>query len=515
MAATINGMFVGQRIEALGLDSAMPVLVLVEAQGRNATFPFAFRRGCQAFDSISGKAHPMRLLLAILCAAALNLAAQPSATCNSGTAPLRIKMGGGIPLPRQYSNPTSQKVTFIVTMRANALFGPAQEVLRQTVPAKQGVLQSEAPVYPTHNYTPVGVARVILDVTTDRTGAAVVGRCDYLVTVTAPDPLPSRIASPTDALTSQGGQSWLLQVPVRMCMIEGSELAGGKKAGESVNSARALSLLEAVNRDIWYPEAQIGFSTALATQLPVIADPSPPASGRCGGTGDISVFGFGGGDTLAAVTLCEQAWAANAPGALGIPIVFARNFCDSGPILGVSAGPHPGLNVASRQAFSGKRGDALCGRPVKLTTADVVRGPSDFFRPFVALVEPKANSSQVQFQGVRNALAHELGHNLFLGHGNGLDDNNDGRSVGRPGPKRYDTFCDPAWLEAPDNTVLVEDKGRPFVNCRTSGSVMGESAGCSVLQPLQVETARGVAPFLPGAKNTTPPRPGLSLDQIR
>ncbi len=30
-------------------------------------------------------------------------------------------------------------------------------------------------------------------------------------------------------------------------------------------------------------------------------------------------------------------------------------------------------------------------------------------------------------------LAHELGHNLFPGHGNGLDDNGDGRPAGMTG----------------------------------------------------------------------------------
>jgi len=99
---------------------------------------------------------------------------------------------------------------------------------------------------------------------------------------------------------------------------------------------------------------------------------------------------------------------------------------------------------------------------------------------------------------------HELGHNLFLGHGNGLDDNQDGRPAGRPGPRRYDEYCDPAWLLPPGNQLVAEDLATDFVDCDRTGSVMVRYATCPNLQPLQVETARRVARLMPGFVDGTP-----------
>jgi hypothetical protein len=115
-------------------------------------------------------------------------------------------------------------------------------------------------------------------------------------------------------------------------------------------------------------------------------------------------------------------------------------------------------------------------------------------RPFVIMPD-----KSWQLSSAVKTLAHELGHNLFLGHGNGLDDNGDGRPIGFNGPRRYDEYCDPGWLLAPGNTVLAED-----VNSATPCSLMQAKACSGELRPLQVETARGVALLLPGAVNGTP-----------
>ena len=254
-------------------------------------------------------------------------------------------------------------------------------------------------------------------------------------------------------------------------------------------------MIEAVNTGVWFPNAQIAFSSAIETGFPVVADPTPPA-GPCGVTGDLNAAGFAGGDGLFAETVCAAAWAEKFPGKVGIPVIFARDFCASGRAKGGAAGPDAKLYVRSHKAFSGQRGDDLCGIPQHLTAADIV---NQLRRPFVILVEPVRNMN------ARNALAHELGHNLFLGHGNGLDDNRDGMPAGRRGPKRYDEYCDPGWLIPPENTELAEDKNVPFDSCEQSGSLMQASAGCSNLQPLQVETARGVARLMPGFVDTTPP----------
>jgi hypothetical protein len=145
--------------------------------------------------------------------------------------------------------------------------------------------------------------------------------------------------------------------------------------------------------------------------------------------------------------------------------------------------------------LTGHRGDALCGHPRQLVATDISN--ANRF-PFVVIVEPQHSSTFV------HALAHELGHNLFLGHGNGIDDDRDGKEAGRPGPKRYDEYCDPRGFIPPANTVLAEDEITPPVDCETNGSLMRVSGSCLRIRPLQIETARGVAPHMPGFVDATP-----------
>src|SRR5262249_49662903 len=95
-------------------------------------------------------------------------------------------------------------------------------------------------------------------------------------------------------------------------------------------------------------------------------------------------------------------------------------------------------------------------------------------------------------------LAHELGHTLLLGHGNGLDDNHDGLQPPLSGARRFDQYCDPLALN-PSTLDPREDDGTPFTNCVASSSVMEAHAPCNNLQPLQVDQAREVAKLLPGA----------------
>jgi len=195
--------------------------------------------------------------------------------------------------------------------------------------------------------------------------------------------------------------------------------------------------------------------------------------------------------------LCRQAWRERFPGRVGIPIVNARSFISSST-LGVSPPLAPGLYVDGRKFGSGLRGDDLCGSPVRLT-------PDDVSASMVVMID-QSRLTSAGTDGVTTAAkvwAHELGHNLFLGHGNGFDDDGNGRPAGIRGPKRYDEFCDPAWLVPPQNLVVSEDQATPFVNCATSGSLMNTSVGCTQLRPLQVETARSVALIIPGTVNGT------------
>jgi hypothetical protein len=114
-------------------------------------------------------------------ATVLAVSAMPSAPCTSQLTPLTPSLREGIPLPQLFSNPTDNDVTFILTMQQNALFGQRQEVYRVTLPPKTGRVSS--PLYLTGLRTSIGSARVTIDVTTDRTGTQVIGKCDYQVSI--------------------------------------------------------------------------------------------------------------------------------------------------------------------------------------------------------------------------------------------------------------------------------------------------------------------------------------------
>jgi hypothetical protein len=315
-------------------------------------------------------------VLVLFCNLALPATAQtPSADCTSELTPLSIELGHGIPLPRAYENPTDRRVVFTLTMQTNSLFGPAHEVSRITLPAKTGTI-SPARIHPTGLRTPVGSAHVIINVTTDQTGARVVGRCDYQLRLKAPPGVPSKIPG---APISPQSLSWLFQIPVRICVLEGSTLADGKTPGDTIGGRQARQLrdlLESVNQDIWFPHAQIAFSSSIETGFPVVADPSRFKT-SCGAIGDLEVAGFALGDALFAEDNCVAAWQQKYPNKPGIPIILARSFCNSGLTLGGAAPPSTELFVKSANPISGQRGDDLCGSPQRLTSADI----TNQFRP--------------------------------------------------------------------------------------------------------------------------------------
>ena len=261
--------------------------------------------------------------------------------------------------------------------------------------------------------------------------------------------------------------------------MEGSALAGTRKPGQTVAPGHMLDTLARVNREIWYRQAQIAFSTASDIAIPVIEDPIRPPAGHYQ-VGDVN----GDGDPFEAAQaadLCRAAWRFS--GRPGIPVVNARQLADSAAD-GLAPPPDFGLWVDGPSPLTGKRGDDLCGFPTRVTRADTA-GQFVVLRDHDRLDQPVS------------ALAHELGHTLFLGHGNGLDDDRDGRGQGLPGPRRYDEYCDP-------DTDVAEDRATPFTTCEASHSLMHRMASCTNLRPLQIETARGVALVAPGAVDGTP-----------
>ena len=281
----------------------------------------------------------------------------------------------------------------------------------------------------------------------------------------------------------------LIVVPLRWCVIEGSSEASGASPGSLVPTPRTARdrILDA--SEIWAP-ANILFLSLVITDengqkgLPVIRD---PFVGEGENTGDIDARP-GSGQPAQAVAACDSQWKKLDPGAEGPVVVTARRFI--GIALAVSSSPRKSLWVKQASPLTGKRGDDMCGEPRQLTPNDVFNlSPSNGNgQGWVVLQEPEQYSNA---DHLTKSLAHELGHMLFLGHGNGLDDNADGNLTGL-GPRRFDHYCDP---------LGVTSSGKPSEDI-SGCSLMGQSASCTTITPLQVEMARAVARLMPGCSGT-------------
>ena len=273
-----------------------------------------------------------------------------------------------------------------------------------------------------------------------------------------------------------------IRIPTRPCAVEGSPQAQGQRPGETANG----DLIQRIDdtRKIWAP-ANLYFSAPPA--YPVIADPSPPGSGLLG---DLDAGG-NSTDVESAAKACQDAWAEYDPVVKGPFVVNARAFFNGGQVLGFTLGAPKALYVdGDGGPLTGQRGDDLCGSPRHLTTGDTAG-------QYTVLVDPDLfGAGAYAGYDYDVALAHELGHVLFLGHGNGLDDNNDGLEPPDDGVRRYDEFCDPLWINSPGDLSPVEDNDAPSGTCslmKTTGT------SCRNLTPLQVEQARAVAMVTPGA----------------
>jgi hypothetical protein len=264
--------------------------------------------------------------------------------------------------------------------------------------------------------------------------------------------------------------------------MEGSSDAGTHGPGQAVGVDMGLF---SIVQGIWANEAGIYFEFQQLPGLgiPVIRDPSPPPGGT-GQLGDVDVsYVLEPSD---AAFECRKAWAHLDPRAPdSIVGVTVRNLINGGLTLGTSSVPDQSLWVKQASPLTGKRGDDLCGDPRHLTLGDVDHG-------FVVIPQRKSFSDRGTYI---HTVAHELGHALTLGHGNGIDDNGDGKAAGIPGPRRFDQYCDPLGT-APDN-LPVEDHQTQGFTCGVSESLMDpEDTPCYKLTALQIEQARAVATIL-------------------
>lgn len=254
-------------------------------------------------------------------------------------------------------------------------------------------------------------------------------------------------------------------VPLRWCALQGTSAVTNPGAvGEPDTDSVLWRRQERASDYTWIPGAGITFRSAMAgnvaaqADFPVIPDPFPPgdnnpatssATDGPGVLGDILDYQFddprgpapGSSSSKSreldeALQECDAAWNQ-------LEVQFGTNL--EGP-LALNVNRHVDLNGnetyvgLSSFAFSGT--GSLSTVCTALTAANPMLAGTNTSDAFSAVKDNAQNFTP----STKDILtAHELGHVLFLGHGNGLDDDGDNRDDG----------CDGSWgvpISPPDET---------------------------------------------------------------
>jgi hypothetical protein len=275
------------------------------------------------------------------------------------------------------------------------------------------------------------------------------------------------------AVPSAQAGNGLRQIPLRWCAVQGSPAVtnpGG--VGEPDTDNVLWRRHERASDNIWIPGANITFRSGLTATIlnqanfPVINDPTPPASGGPGQLGDILDPQINPQELNNAIATCQTEWdnlarQFNTP-LLGPIALNLRQFVDN---MG-----NP-INLIGWGGFTAINGGAN-------TCANPPTGLTSAINGYASVVD---NSFRLGGDPIDALLAHELGHVLRLGHGNGLDDDNDGV---------YDDNvfgCDPD-----------ENMNAPPAN------MMNPTVGSGVITALQAGTSQAVAQVYSGVQIDPP-----------
>lgn len=246
-----------------------------------------------------------------------------------------------------------------------------------------------------------------------------------------------------------GYNPMVITLVVRVCALQGSDLAN---AIEHDRNMAVRDEFQTINKNIWN-QAQIYF-LACCQDIPVVPDPFPDTShltSRVLGSAATTPGNKVSDEMYTEAGECTAAWAAKKTvSGKGIPygpvVVYVHDITD---YLGVTTDKN---GVTSDPPNSNTN---LCVEPRQLTSKDVTPR-------FSFVVEPSGFSGPPEGFHVGRSdvtLAHELGHQLLLFHGDGLDAQGNAVPPSGPGPRLFDDGCNPGEREYGDSLMDTTQYG--------------------------------------------------------
>ncbi|MEI9933215.1 MAG: hypothetical protein WDM89_22455 [Rhizomicrobium sp.] len=261
-----------------------------------------------------------------------------------------------------------------------------------------------------------------------------------------------------------------ITIIARACVVQGApwDFGAGKATPATTRTNAATQVILDASQ-IWQTGADIAFVPVLDSQgeIPEIRVQGSDGKGDIDQPQDSSPTP----QTKAAIQACDAAWQSTYPkGLLGIPMIFARTIVnDDG-----SNSRQNGIEPQNTTGYARNGGKDLCDRPYKIVQGDLTGNAF-----VIATLNVDRVSSSSFAEALATTTAHEIGHSLMLAHGDGRDNDNNGR---------WDQVCDP--LEYSQYDLAPSDPNPSIMNAAPSNQTL--------ITPLQAELARSAAQFVPG-----------------
>ena len=274
-----------------------------------------------------------------------------------------------------------------------------------------------------------------------------------------------RCPSPTPQGDAVPAPNPFFEVPVRWCVVEGSPALGPGVATDAVLNARLAGATSNIY-NIPTNNTMVGL-TSHPVNSPVnpvqrIADPCPPGPTCPGELGNVLDEGyFMSPEEQNVITACRTAWRTNMPENTGIIAINVRRFVQrngqQAPVMGLTEMPYAcnpllSADICRNLTLANPALANLGAGAAVILTDNSIRPLSDDF-----------------------LVAHEFGHALGLGHGDGIDNNGNGV---------FDECCDASESES----------GR---------SLMSAGNGSLTITELQKNAMRAIAFVTPGTRFLT------------